>query len=94
VFQLNAALVRESKMTSKMQTSARLTLNAQQLAANPTLVQAGHDDRKDVLHPARFLGGASCSAQALWLRARELLGPNGVTALGEFDFGALSRYAS
>jgi hypothetical protein len=55
VFQLNAALVRESKTTSKMQTSARLTLNAQQLAANPTLVQAGHDDRKDVLHPARFL---------------------------------------
>jgi hypothetical protein len=83
VFQLNAALVKESKAANKLQTSAKLTLNAQQLTANPVLIAAGHDDRKDVLHPARFLGGASCSAQALWLRARDALGPNGVLPLGK-----------
>jgi hypothetical protein len=83
IFQLNAALVKESKVTEKLNTSAKLTINAQQLAANPTAIQAGFDDRKEVLHTARFLGGASCSAQALWLRAREILGPNGVTLLGK-----------
>jgi hypothetical protein len=82
VFQLNAALVKESKVTGKLQTSAKLTMNAQQLAANPIAVAAGFDDRKEVLHQARFLGGASCSAQALWLRARDILGPNGVMPLG------------
>jgi hypothetical protein len=84
VFQLNAALAKESKSAGKMQTSAKLTLNAQQLTASPIAVPAGYDDRKDVLHVARFLGGASCSAQALWLRARDVLGPNGVTPLGKF----------
>jgi hypothetical protein len=82
IFQLNAALAKESKSAGKMQTSAKLTLNAQQLAASPVAVPAGYDDRKDVLHVARFLGGASCSAQALWLRARDILGPNGVVPLG------------
>jgi hypothetical protein len=84
IFQLNAALAKESKSAGKMQTSAKLTLNAQQLAASPVAVPAGYDDRKDVLHVARFLGGASCSAQALWLRARDTLGPNGVVPLGKY----------
>jgi hypothetical protein len=83
IFQLNAALVKESKVTEKLNTSAKLTINAQQLAANPVAVTAGFDDRKEVLHNARFLGGASCSAQAMWLRAREVLGPNGVMPLGK-----------
>jgi hypothetical protein len=59
IFLLNTALIKESKVTGKLQTSVKLTLNAQQLAANPVAVPAGYDDRKEVLHQARFLGGAS-----------------------------------
>jgi hypothetical protein len=53
------------------------------------LIPAGTDDRKSNLHMARFLGGASCSAQALWLMARDVLGPNGVTPLGNYDLDSV-----
>jgi hypothetical protein len=89
VFQLNAALVKESKNASKIQTNAKLLMNAQQLERNPERVEAGWDDRKKLLHRARFLGGASCTAQQLWLEAREVLGPNGITAIGNYDLDSL-----
>jgi hypothetical protein len=41
IFLLNTALIKESKVTGKLQTSAKLTLNAQQLAASPVAVPAG-----------------------------------------------------
>jgi hypothetical protein len=85
IFQLNAALVKESKTASKVQANARLMMNAQHLENNPVRVDAGFDDRKRVLHRARFLGGASCSPQQLWLEAREVLGPKGVLPLGNYD---------
>jgi hypothetical protein len=86
ILQLNAALVKESKAAEKLQANARLTLNAQHLAANPVQLPAGPDDRKMILHKARFLGGVSCSAQSLWLMAREEIGPHGVTPLGRYAF--------
>jgi hypothetical protein len=49
---------------------------------------AGQDNRWDVLHPARFLPGASCSAKAIWLAAREVLGNTGHQALSSYDMGA------
>jgi len=89
LFQLNNALARENKLAGKMQTSARLTMNAQQLVTSPIPIPAGLDDRRDILHFARFLGGASCSAQALWLKAREALGAKGVVALGNYDLDSV-----
>jgi len=89
LFQLNSALARESKLSGRMQVSAKLTFNAQQLVTSPVAVPAGLDDRRDHLHAARFLGGASCSAQALWLKAREVLGAKGVVALGNYDLDSL-----
>jgi hypothetical protein len=78
IFQLNAALVKENKSASRIQTNAKLIMNAQQLENNPVLVEPGYDDCKRVLHKARFLVGASCTAQQLWLQAREVLGLKGV----------------
>jgi hypothetical protein len=89
VFQLNAAIVQENKTAAKIQANAKLLLNAQQLEKNPVRVEAGWDDRKRVLHKARFLGGASCSSQQLWLQAREVLGPHGVLPLGNYDLDAV-----
>jgi hypothetical protein len=89
IFQLNTAVLKESKVAGKLQTNTKLTMNAQQLVANPVNIPGGLDDRKSVLHPARFLGGASCSAQELWLKAREHLGLNGVTPLGNYDLDSI-----
>jgi hypothetical protein len=89
IFQLNAALLKESKSASKIQTNAKLMMNAQSLEKNPTRIDAGYDDRKRVLHRSRFLGGASCSAQQLWLEARQVLGPKGVLPLGNYDLDAV-----
>jgi hypothetical protein len=89
IFQLNAAMMKESKVAQKLQANARLTLNAQQLVANPVWVPAGADDRKNIHHKARFLGGTSCSAQSLWLQAREELGMNGVIPIGNYDLDSV-----
>jgi hypothetical protein len=89
IFQLNTAMMKESKVAQKLQTNARLTLNAQQLVANPVWVPAGADDRKSIHHKARFLGGTSCSAQSLWLQAREHLGMNGVVPIGNYDLDSV-----
>ena len=39
-----------------------------------SLVLAGKDNRLDILHAARVLPGATCSAAKSWLHAREVLG--------------------
>jgi hypothetical protein len=89
VFQLNHALSKESKAASKLQINTRMNMNAQQLALKPAQVQAGLDDRKSILHPARFLGGACCSAQMLWIQARDVLGADGVVPLGLYDMDSI-----
>lgn len=85
VFQLNAALQKESKHSAKLSVNAKLTANASKLHLNPTRVEAGLDNRKNVLHAGRFLGGASCTGQEMWLQARSLLGEEGVTPIGNYD---------
>lgn len=89
LFQLNAALEKQSKMAGKMQVSARLAANAQRLLSNPVSVPAGLDDRRENIHPARFYGGASCSAQSLWLKARAAIGQSGVIPLGNYDLDSV-----
>ncbi len=89
VFQLNAALEKNSKHTAKMSTNTRLVSNAQKVARTPARVEAGRDNRRDILHPARFLGGTSCSNVELWLHARRTLGDNGVVPLGNYDLDSV-----
>jgi hypothetical protein len=89
VLQLNEALARETKNIKTMDADAKLQHNAEALAASPTTVDKGLDNRGSVLHNARFLGGACCSAQTVWLKAREVLGTEGVPALGNYDMDAI-----
>jgi hypothetical protein len=85
LFQLNSALAKESKLADKMNISQKLTHNASSLLTNPVKIAGGQDDRKDQLHEARFLGGASCAGQTLWLKARDVLGAQGVVPIGNYD---------
>jgi len=61
----------------------------EKLRDQPVLVEAGEDDRADRLHPARFLGGAVCSAKKLWRTAREVLGLEGIPPLANYDMAAI-----
>ncbi len=89
IFQLNTALAKDKKSSEKLSVNARLAQNAKKLLENPTLIAAGYDNRRDQLHPARFLGGAVCSNVDLWLTGRRILGDKGVTALGAYDLDSV-----
>jgi len=64
-------------------------MNAQKLAKHPVQVPSGEDNRKDVLHPARFLGGASCSNGEMWLEAKKIMGNRGITPLDNYDLDSI-----
>ena len=85
IFQLNTALGKEQKNTDKLGINTRMAMNIQQLSKKPTKVREGTDNRKSVLHPARFLGGACCSATELWLEGKKVLGEQGILPLGNYD---------
>ena len=89
IFQLNTALGKEQKNTEKLNTNTRLAQNAQKLMRKPTSVSSGEDNRKSILHQARFLGGACCSNQDLWLEAKRVLGDSGAVPLGNYDLDSV-----
>jgi len=89
IFGLNTALIQGQKSAAKLSTSARLALNAKKIASNPTEIGGGVDDRKSLLHPGRFLGGAICSNQELWLAGRRVHGDKGPAALGAYDLDSV-----
>ena len=72
----------------------RLHANKTALATRITTVPEGPDNRWSVLHPARFLGGAACTAQQLWLSARSVIGLTGHPPLSNYDLTPLASAAS
>ena len=89
MFQLNTALSKEKKSTEKLGVNTKLAHNAKKLAKNPVVLGKGRDNRREVLHPARFLGGACSSLADQWAEARRSIGEAGVTALGNYDLDAV-----
>ena len=89
MFQLNAALQKEKKCSEKLGVNSRLAQNAKKAARNPAVVSEGLDNRRDLLHSARYLGGASCSLVEQWAAARAAIGETGVLALGNYDLDAV-----
>ena len=89
IFQLSNALAKNSKLADKMSTSSRLAQNAQDAMKNPKQVASGLDNRRNLLHEGRFLGGACCSAVDLWLRGGEVVGRSGPMPIGNYDLDAV-----
>ena len=89
IFQLSNALAKSSKATEKMSINSRLALNAESIMKNPTHVAGGLDNRRTVLHEARFLGGACCSLTDVWLKGREVVGPKGPLPVSNYDLDAV-----
>jgi hypothetical protein len=67
----------------------RLHANKSALGSKITKVPEGDDNRWNLLHQARFLGGAVCSAQVLWSTARAVIGINGHPPLSNYDMTAV-----
>ena len=63
----------------------RLHTNKSALATKLTSIPEGTDNWWSILHPARFLGGAACSAQQLWSTARADIGLTGHPPLSNYD---------
>ena len=49
----------------------KLLANRESLSSTTYAVEAGFDNRLDLVHTARFLPGAACSFAKLWLKARD-----------------------
>ena len=89
MFQLNSALQKERKNTEKLGVNVRLAQNAKKAVACPATTASGLDNRRDLLHKARFLGGACSSLTDQWAAARAAIGETGVVALGCYDLEAV-----
>jgi hypothetical protein len=60
----------------------RLMTNMDKLGSTIIQVSAGSDNRSSSLHPCHFMAAPTCSAQQLWLAAREAIGTSGIPAVG------------
>ena len=77
------------KMDKERRAEDKLYQNREVLVAAPTLVPSGSDNRLDILHQARFLPGATCSAAKIWLEARKAIGGNGPPPLSTYDMASI-----
>ena len=67
----------------------KLFFNRESLCSTVSHIAAGTDNRLDLLHTARCLPGATCSAGKLWLHARSVMGDKGHSALSTYDMGSI-----
>lgn len=63
----------------------KMANNKMALAREVKILEAAEDNRWNILHPARFLGGPACSCMKLWTLARKQIGLEGYAALSCFD---------
>jgi hypothetical protein len=59
------------------------------LRSHPVVLPTAADDRVELLHPARFLGGTVCSSKKLWLAARDIIGLEGIVPLSSYDMATV-----
>jgi hypothetical protein len=67
----------------------RLSHNRDELANTFIPIKLGADNRWNVLHESRFLPGACCTATAMWLRAREVIGLEGHVPVATYDMQSI-----
>ena len=89
MFQLNTALAKEKKTSERLGVNTRLAHNAKKMVRHPVEVEKGVDNRREKLHPARFLGGVSCSLPEKWAAARRVIGELGVPAIENYDLDSV-----
>ena len=82
------------KLDKERKAEDKLFQNREALSSSVSSVPSGPDNRLDVLHPARFLPGATCSAAKLWLQARSVIGGSGSIHLSTYDMASIGMGGS
>ena len=82
------------KLDKERKAEDKLFQNREALSSSVSSVPSGPDNRLDVLHPARFLPGATCSAAKLWLQARSVMGGSGSIPLSTYDMASIGMGGS
>lgn len=89
LMKIETTAIKIKEMEKNKDADDRLASNKSSLASTYTTVDAGRDNRWNLLHPARFLGGAACSATKLWVAAKEVLGDSTFPPVGNYDMGSV-----
>ena len=83
LIRLDSKLGKDSKSSKKL--TEKLQKNHENAKKKPTQVKAGEDNRADLLHDARFLGGHTCKNEEIWLKARKTIGITGLDPIAHYD---------
>ncbi len=67
----------------------RLSSNKMALTTTFSNVEAGRDNRWNVLHSARYLAGAGVSATKMWTNARKAVGLRGYPPIGNYNMTSI-----
>ena len=82
------------KFDKERKAEDKLFQNREALSSSPVTIPGGQDNRLDILHPARFLPGATCSASKMWLEARKTIGGSGPQPLSTYDMASIGLEGS
>jgi hypothetical protein len=83
LFKLDNKLEAHGKGGKKL--TDKMAKNLEKIKKNPKKVEKGVDNRADILHEGRFLGGHICKNSEIWLKAREKIGIFGLEPISRYD---------
>jgi hypothetical protein len=83
LFRLDAKLEKSAKSGRKL--TEKMAKNLEKMKKNPVRFEAGDDNRSNILHGVRFLGGHTCANTEIWLKAREHIGISGIDPISRYD---------
>ena len=87
LIRLDSKMSKDSKSSKKL--TEKLQKNHEKAKSKPTQIKAGEDNRSDVLHEARFLGGHTCKNTEIWLQARKSIGITGLDPIAHYDIDSV-----
>lgn len=89
LLKLEATSIKLKNLEAGKAAEVKLAANRDNLVDTVYKVQAGEDNRWTEIHEARFLPGWGCTAQKMWLKAREVLKNTGQAAIGTYDMASV-----
>jgi len=83
LFKLDNKLEAHGKGGKKL--TDKMAKNLEKIKRNPKEIEKGLDNRANILHEGRFVGGHICKNSEIWLKAREKIGIFGLDPISRYD---------
>ena len=87
LIRLDSKMSKDSKSAKKL--TEKLQKNHEKCKSKPVQVKSGEDNRADILHEARFLGGHTCKNAEIWIQARKKIGITGLDPIAHYDIDSV-----